>query len=55
MPLELLVGQFVEAALVNVPDAATPLSQYLVQLIALMSVARQVTLFRLVQPWNINS
>ena len=53
MPLELSAVQPVmPAALVNVPEAATPSSQFFVQPLAEISVARQVTLARLVQPWN---
>ena len=44
----------IDAALVNVPVVATLLSQFSVQSVAEMSVARQVTLFRLVQPENIS-
>lgn len=42
----------IDAALVKVPVVATPLSQLLVQSVASMLVARQVTEFRLEQPLN---
>ena len=51
MPLE-PSGQVEPLALVNVPVVATPSSHPEVQPSALMSVARQVTEFRLVQPAN---
>ena len=52
MPSAPVVQPVMPAAWVKVPLEATPLSQLLVQLLALMSVARQVTLLRLVQPEN---
>ena len=44
--------QVAPAALINVPEAATPSSQFVVQLLAEMSVARHVTLVSFEQPEN---
>lgn len=53
MPLVPVVHEVMLEAFVNVPLAATPLTQLLVQYSADMSVARQVMDFRLVQFSNI--
>ena len=50
MPLTPVVHPVIDAALVKVPLEATPLSQLFVHSVAEILVARQVTLFRLVQP-----
>ena len=52
MPLMPVGHDVAPLALVNVPVVATPSSHPVVQSLALMSVAMQVTEFRLVQPWN---
>lgn len=52
MPLAPVVQPVMPSAFVKVPLAATFLSQSAVQPIAEISVARQVTLARLVQPEN---
>ena len=53
MPLTPVVQLDIFAAFVNVPLAATPLTQLVVQFVAEMSVARHVIELRLVQPENI--
>ena len=53
MPLASRDQLVILAALVNVPEAATPETQFDVQLLADILVARQVMLFSLVQPENI--
>ena len=52
MPLAPVVQLFIDAALVNVPVAATLPSQFIVHFVAEISVARQVTELRLMQPIN---
>lgn len=54
IPLFPVVQLDIDAALTNVPLAATPFTQFNVQLVADMSVARQVIELRFVQPWNIS-
>ena len=52
IPLVPLGHDAIDDALVNVPLAATFFTQLSVQLLALISVARQVILFRFVQLEN---
>ncbi len=54
IPLIPVVQLFIVDALVNVPEEETPDNQFFVQLVAEISVAKQVILLRFVQPENID-